>query len=214
MLHIDIPTVAEFKALAAVRSDACVSIYVPTSPLSDHARANRIAFEDLAKDALAQLKEAKLDKRRIEPIVETFGLLAGSIQINTDDNKFRYRNTDPAEEIDDFWRPHANGLALLATPEMMRTFRLPNHSKSLAEVADRFHLTPLIRAMTSPHDAFVLALSEERVRLLHVFVDLPPVKIDVPQLPRNAEEATRRPSIHVRAPRGKLQNLEGQKVLI
>lgn len=68
--------------------------------------------------------------------------------------------------------------------------------------------------MTSPHDAFVLALSEERVRLLHVFVDLPPVKIDVPQLPRNAEEATRRPSIHVRAPRGKLQNLEGQKVLI
>ena len=37
--------------LAGVRSDACVSIYVPTSPLSDHARANRIAFEDLAKDA-------------------------------------------------------------------------------------------------------------------------------------------------------------------
>jgi hypothetical protein len=107
MLHIDIPTVAEFKALAAVRSDACVSIYVPTSPLSDHARANRIAFEDLAKDALAQLKEAKLDKRRIEPIVETFGLLAGSIQINTDDNKFRYRNTDPAEEIEGLMTPCA-----------------------------------------------------------------------------------------------------------
>ena len=107
MLHIDIPTVAEFKALAAVRSDACVSIYVPTSPLSDHARANRIAFEDLAKDALAQLKEAKLDKRRIEPIVETFGLLAGSIQINTDDNKFRYRNTDPAEEIEGLVTPCA-----------------------------------------------------------------------------------------------------------
>ena len=47
---------------------------------------------------------------------------------------------------------------------MMQRFRLPDRPKPLAEVADRFHLTPLIRAMTSPHDAFLLALSEERVR--------------------------------------------------
>jgi hypothetical protein len=51
--------------------------------------------------------------------------------------------------------------------------RWPNRPKPLTEVADRFHLTPLIRAMTSPHDVFVLALSEERVRLMHVFVSLP-----------------------------------------
>jgi hypothetical protein len=36
----------EFKALAAVRSDACVSIYVPTSPLPDHARANRTTSDN------------------------------------------------------------------------------------------------------------------------------------------------------------------------
>jgi hypothetical protein len=33
-------------------------------------------------------------------------------------------------------------------------------------------------------------------------------------MPRNAEEATRRPSFHVRAPRRRLQNLEGEKVLL
>ena len=48
MLHIDIPTLAEFKALAAVKADACVSLYMPTSPLSEHVQANRIAFKDLA----------------------------------------------------------------------------------------------------------------------------------------------------------------------
>lgn len=69
MLHIDIPTLAEFKALAATKSDACVSLYVPTSPLSERARANRIAFEDLAKEALSQLRASGLDKRRIAPIV-------------------------------------------------------------------------------------------------------------------------------------------------
>jgi hypothetical protein len=60
MFHIDIPTLPEFRTLAAIRSDAGVSIYVPTSPLRDHARANRIVFEDLATEAIAQLKEAEL----------------------------------------------------------------------------------------------------------------------------------------------------------
>jgi hypothetical protein len=96
----------------------------------------------------------------------------------------------------------------------MRTFRLPDRPRRLCEVADRFHLTPLIRAMTSPHDAFVLALAEESVRLIHAFVNLPPVRVQVAGMPANAEEATRRPSVHVRAPRGHLQNLEGRKVLL
>jgi hypothetical protein len=97
---------------------------------------------------------------------------------------------------------------------LTRMFRLPNVPKPLAEVADRFHLTPLIRAMTSPHDIFVLALAEESVRLVHAFANFPPERVQVPNLPKNAEEATRRPSFHVRAPRRRLQNLEGEKVLL
>jgi hypothetical protein len=58
MLHIDIPALSDFKTLAAVRGDVCVSIYLPTSPNPKDARANRIAFRDAAKDALAQLAEA------------------------------------------------------------------------------------------------------------------------------------------------------------
>ncbi|SDH62751.1 hypothetical protein SAMN05444171_6586 [Bradyrhizobium lablabi] len=96
----------------------------------------------------------------------------------------------------------------------MRMFRLPNSPKPLAEVADRLHLKPLIRAMTSPHDIFVLELAEESVRLIHAFVNFPPVRLQIPDLPGNAEQATQRPSFHVRAPRGRLQNLEGEKVLL
>ena len=59
--HIDIPTLSDFKTLAAVRGDACVSIYLPTSPHPNDAHANRIAFRDAAKDALAQLAEAGTD---------------------------------------------------------------------------------------------------------------------------------------------------------
>jgi hypothetical protein len=214
MLHIDIPTLAEFKALAAMRADACVSLYMPTSPLSEHVQANRIAFKDLAKEAISRLREAGFDKRRLAALEDLLGPPAGAVQDNPNDNKFRYRERDPFQKTLEFWAHQAHGLAVLATPEMMRTFRLPDRPRRLCEVADRFHLTPLIRAMTSPHDAFVLALAEESVRLIRTFVNLPPVRVQVAGMPANAEEATRRPSVHVRAPRGHLQNLEGQKVLL
>ena len=51
MLHIDIPTLEEFKALAQIKGEVCVSVYLPVSPLVQNIRANRIAFRDLASEA-------------------------------------------------------------------------------------------------------------------------------------------------------------------
>jgi len=214
MLHIDIPTLTEFKALAQIKGETCVSLYLPTSPLVDNIRANRIAFRDLAREALAQLREAGADKRKIAVFEERFDHLAGLEHDVQDEDKIRKLQRAKPDPFDTFWRYQANGLAVLSTPGLMRMFRLPNPPKPLAEVADRFHLTPLIRVMTSPHDIFVLALAEESVRLIHAFANFPPVRLQIPDLPRNAEEATRRPSFHVRAPRRRLQNLEGEKVLL
>jgi Bacterial archaeo-eukaryotic release factor family 11 len=214
MLHIDIPTLAEFKALAQIKGETCVSLYLPTSPVVDNIRANRIAFRDLAREALAQLREAGADKRKIAVFEERFDHLAGLEHDVQDEDKIRKLQRAKPDPFDTFWHYQANGLAVLSTSGLMRMFRLPDAPKPLAEVADRLHLTPLIRAMTSPHDIFVLALAEESVRLIHAFANFPPVRLQIPDLPRNAEEATRRPSFHVRAPRRKLQNLEGEKVLL
>jgi len=214
MLHIDIPTLAEFKALAQVKGETCISLYLPTSPLGESAQLNRTAFKDIAKEALSQLREAGTDKKKIADFEERFEHLAGPEHDVQDEDKIRKLQRAKPDPIDEFWHYQANGLAVLATSGMMRTFRLPDRPKPLAEVADRLHLTPLIRAMTSPHDIFVLALAEESVRLVHAFVNFPPERLQVPDLPSNAEEATRRPSFHVRAPRRRLQNLEGEKVLL
>ena len=64
MLHVDIPTLAEMKALHRARADACVSIYVSTTPHTQHVKASRIAFSNLAKAASSQLEAAAFDKRR------------------------------------------------------------------------------------------------------------------------------------------------------
>jgi hypothetical protein len=214
MLHIDIPTLEEFKALAQIKGEVCISVYLPVSPLVQNIRANRIAFRDLAKEALAQLRETGVDKRKIVDFEERFDHLAGLEREVQDEDKIRKLQRAKPDPLDTFWHYQAHGLAVLSTPGMMRIFRLPNSPKPLAEVADRLHLTPLIRAMTSPHDIFVLALAEESVRLIHAFVNFPPVRLQVPDLPGNVEQATRRPSLHVRAPNGRLQNLEGEKVLL
>ena len=214
MLHIDIPTLAEFKALAQIKGETCVSLYLPTSRLGKNAGTNRTAFKDIAREALSQLKEGGADKNKITVFEERFDRLAGTDHDVQDQDKIRKLQRAKPDPIESFWHYQANGLAVLATAGMMRTFRLPNSPKPLAEVADRFHLTPLIRAMTSPHDIFVLALAEESVRLVHAFANFPPQRLQVQDLPANAAEATRRPSFHVRAPRRRLQNLEGEKVLL
>src|SRR5712671_5008355 len=214
MLHIDIPTLAEFKALAQVKGETCISLYLPTSPLGESAQLNRTAFKDRAKEALSQLREAGTDKKKIADFEERFEHLAGPEHDVQDEDKIRKLQRAKPDPIDEFWHYQANGLAVLATSGMIRTFRLPDRPKPLAEVADRLHLTPLIRAMTSPHDIFVLALAEESVRLVHAFANFPPERVQVPNLPKNAQEATRRPSFHVRAPRRRLQNLEGEKMLL
>jgi hypothetical protein len=214
MLHIDIPTLEEFKALAQIKGETCVSLYLPVSPLVEHIRANRIAFRDLAREALAQLREGSTDKRKIAVFEQRFDHLAGLERDVQDEDKIRKLQRAKPDAFDTFWHYQANGLAVLSTSGLMRMFRLPDPPKPLAEVADRFHLTPLIKTMTSPHDVFVLALAEESARLIHAFVNFPPVRLQIPDLPRNAEEATRRPSFHVRAPRRRLQNLEGEKVLL
>jgi hypothetical protein len=62
-------------------------------------------------------------------------------------------------------------LAAFAAPSWLITFRLPNRLLSQVEVSDRFHLRPLLRTLTFPHVAFVLALAQGSVRVVEVTPD-------------------------------------------
>ena len=64
MLYVDIPTLPEFKALATVRGDGCVSIYLPTTPLPQDTAISRAQLKTFGKAALDQLEEAACDNRR------------------------------------------------------------------------------------------------------------------------------------------------------
>ena len=70
MLYVDIPSLADLKSLAAHRDDICVSIYLPTTPVSREAAGDRIELKNLAKEALRQLETANADKRRVAALME------------------------------------------------------------------------------------------------------------------------------------------------
>ncbi len=191
MLYVDIPTQQEIKTLNQSRHDACVSIYLPATPITQDVGQSQTELGNLAKKAFAQLEEAGFDKKRL-------GLMQDHIEALSADG--------------DFWRLQANSLAVLLTPDNMRTFRLANRLQSSVEVSDRFHLKPLLRAVAFPHTAFVLALSENAVRLVEISADHPPQVISVPDLPKNAADAAGKSTLNDRSPVGRIQGSEGQKV--
>jgi hypothetical protein len=189
-LHVDVPTRAQIDRLLTSRDPCSVSYYVSTDPRS-RGDAERIELKNLHSEAMRQLEEAATARSDIAEIDAAAAELI---------------------EDDDFWRYQARSLAIFATPGTLTTFRLPNRLASLVEVSDRFHLKPLLRAVTFPQAAFVLALAQNSVRVLEVVPDLPASVVDVPDLPSDAASAAGMSSIKDRAPRGRLQGSEGQTV--
>lgn len=193
MLYIDVPTLPEIRALIQTRADACVSIYLPATPQTQHVTASRILFGNLTRTALTQLDATGFDKRRHAALEDALNTLA---------------------EDDDFWRLQAHSLAVLATPDTLRTFRMATGVTETVEVSDRFFLKPLLRAMALPQHAFVLALSENDARLVEVFADLQPAEVRVPDLPDSAADATGRASINNLTQGTGQANADGQKSLL
>jgi hypothetical protein len=213
MLYVDIPTAADISALATARGDACVSIYLRTTPLTQQAQADRTELKNLTRRAVEQAEQAGVGK-------QPRAAIAGELDDLVDDNEF--------------WRFQAHSLAIFATPENVRTFRVPNALEPLVVVSDRFHVKPLLRSVSFPQSCYVLALAQKSVRLIEVSPDLPSAVIDMEELPANAGRAVRgagetvwpnspRPRMRASAgprgaggywPSGSIQTAEGQKGLL
>ena len=192
-LHVDIPGRRQVARLLAARGDGLVSIYLPTTPITPDAEADRIAFKNLAREAVEGLRQRGLPGREV-----------AEIEAELDD----------LHDDEDFWAVLAHSLAVFGGPDGLRTFRLPNRLTEAVHVADRFYVKPLLRAVTFPQTAFVLALAEGSVRLLEVTPDLPTFEVKVPDLPEDAASAAGKSSITNRSPARRLQGTEGRKTLV
>lgn len=189
--HIDLPSQNDIRQLMSVAQPACVSIYMPTTVLPTESDANRIEFKTLAATAIERLNASGAGKQEIAAIAEGLAEL---------------------DEDEAFWLHLARSLAVFATPESVRTFRLPNNLTELVDVSDRFIVRPLLRAVTFPHSAYVLALSAKSARLLAISPEGEPVEVDVPEMPKDAPTAVGLDSLKDNNPNSRTQGDEGRKL--
>jgi hypothetical protein len=164
---MDIITTQDLQTLMASEDGWCVSLFMPAHRAGRGTEQDRIRFRNLLN---------QVDKRLLEKGLRT-----------PDVRKF----LEPAERLSldsDFWRRQSDGLAVFFTTGNLYAYRLPLPFSELVVVSDRFHLKPLLPFFSSDGQFYILALSQNRVRLLkgsrHT-VD----EIEVENLPKSLAEA-------------------------
>lgn len=122
-----------------------VSIFLPTVRAGAETQQNPIRYKNLLREAQNRLADRGLEKDEIEEMLE------------------------PARELVDdfdFWQHQHEGLAVFLADGFFKTYRLPIDFTELAAVEDRFHVKSLMPLFNVEGRFFVLALSQNDVRLL------------------------------------------------
>jgi len=153
------------SVLAASAEKPCVSIYLPTHRSYPDVQQDRIRYKNLvraAEDALAKTNPGPAARGISEKL---------------------HRLLDE----DTFWGRNRDGLAVLASPSRFDVFQLPRTVPERAEVAETFHVKPLLRHVQSADRFHVLCVSRDRATLFEGNrYEIAPA--DVPGLPLTPAE--------------------------
>ena len=128
------------------RNAPCLSIYLPTHRAGRAIKQDPIRF----KNALS------IADQHLKPFMERA----------PDREKFLSRASALLQE-DAFWWHQDLGLAVFVADGQFSVFRCPRSFEELVLVSDRFHLKPLIPLLGHGGQYYLLALSQNSVRLYH-----------------------------------------------
>jgi hypothetical protein len=134
----------DVKTLMAERSPGCVSIYLPTGCLGTGMRPGPIQLRNLLREAAERLRADGWQPRDVETLLGPVQDLLGDGYV---------------------WRQLSEGMALFASPSFFRYYFLPRAFDPLVVVSRRFHVKPLLPLLPGIEAYYVLALSQNSVRL-------------------------------------------------
>ena len=159
--------VDELKILMLEQPDLCVSIYMPTHRSGPETQQDSIRLRNLLRQAEELLIERSLrtvDARRLlEPAYELIG-------------------------YSPFWRHLADGLALFIGTGVFRYYPLPLDFEEQLVVAEHFYLKPLLPLLSGDGRFYLLAISQNQVRLLQGS-RFSASEVDLEDVPRSLAEA-------------------------
>jgi release factor family 3 len=133
------------RELAGYEDGPCVSVFLPVHRVTPDSGQDPIRLRNLLDEAEKQLLAAGLRAPAVREVL---------------------RPGRDLLEPGPFWSYQSDGLAVFLAQGWSRIFRLPEEFAELVVVTDRFHVKPLLALLTAGHRFYVLALSQNQVRLL------------------------------------------------
>lgn len=152
--------------LAEKEQNVCLSIYMPTHKMGENIQQDPIRLKNLLKEATEQLKEHEVKSRDIEKMLEEARKLLDKPM---------------------FWQQNDEGLALFISENYFQYYRIPHRFKERVMVDTHFLITPLIPMISLQGTFCLLALSQQKVRLLRASRESV-TSINLEEAPTNMED--------------------------
>lgn len=190
MLTATVPSWGDIDALANHRGPACVSLFLPTTPVSTKADESRLLYKNLVREALVELAARGVAPRAVTHLDTQLNMLS-----------------DDAT----FWANQRHGLAVFASDDVLTAWTLNHRPTPAIFVGDRFMITPLVTDVSAGGDALVLALSQNEARLLEVTPGGAVRRLEIEGMPADLVEVAGQRS-DVDRSMSAIEGREGQKV--
>jgi len=152
------------QPLLKVTPGPCVSLYMPTHRSHPGTEQDPIRFRNSLKEAERLLSD-RYSSGEIRALLDPVAELASV----------------------EFWRHQSEGLAILRSRDVLEEFRLTLSLPELVVVAESFHIRPLIRSLNANVRYFVIAVSQNAVKVLEG-TSTSLTQVEVPNLPENIAE--------------------------
>jgi hypothetical protein len=157
----------EIEQLVSDHEGPCTSIYMPAVRAGSETQQNPIRFKNLLRKAKTDLEAQGYRTNQIEKWLEpAWDLLNNEV----------------------FWQNQSNGLAAFIAQDFFQNYRLPLNFREQALVAGHFMVKPLLELFSNNGHFYILALSQDHVRLLEgtrYSVD----EVEVDEIPTSLAEA-------------------------
>lgn len=160
------PSTDDLRRLAEV-GGPCVTLYLPSTPFGPGTRSGPARLHHLATEAASRLQDGGAGPDETERILAPIRRI---------------------EQDDAFWQHQGQGLALFVAPQFFEGFRLAAPVSERVRVGPAFRLLPLVAQGEGNPTFYILALSQNSVRLLESTAH-GVSEIAVPGLPSGMEQA-------------------------
>jgi len=157
----------ELQSLMVKQEGFCISMFMPTYRAGTPAQQNQIRLRNLLRVAEEKLLAGGSRPQEVKALLEPLQGLVGNVI---------------------FWRHQNDGLAIFISSNLFRYYRLPINFEELIVVADRFHVKPLLPALSGDDQFYVLTLSQNDI---HLYKGTKQIlrEIEIDNIPKNLAEA-------------------------